>query len=236
MTVGGWVPIQRWEHVELGALVMNGKPEEMFFRFDDVDPPDLWLALAILKNWGLDLSMRFLRAREVKKDGPRRPAHGKEFRRWIVDTRRLADEASYVFGDTAAGEMRRAAGSLEESLSWAELRFVRVPADSRKRIELHWLADLWAFSEVFRLFRALGAKEFSREKFIERLLEPAIDELTKADLPRPGSEAWRMTIKRAGERIRPDSRESVIAEVLSAQRGGPFGPDGVEKDLPEPLA
>lgn len=236
MKVIGWHPIKRWEGVALGAFVVEGegKPQDMVFCFDDVNP-DFWTAVAILKNWGHHLSVRFLRAREVKADGSRRPAHTRDLATWVKATRQLADEASYVLGDGSAGAMRRAADEVEESLSWANERFVSPPRDSRKLVEFLWAADLWAFSEVLTIFHDVGgngAKEISREKFLRRILGPAFLEMEKQGLPAPESDAWKMTIRRIKGKVRAGKQEAVIADVLSAMRLGPFDRNG--KEIPAP--
>jgi hypothetical protein len=126
--------------------------------------------------------------------------------------------------------MRRAADEVEESLSWVGARFVSQPTDPRKLVELLWAADLWAFSEVFRVFRVFqaGKGDLTREKFQRRTLGPALDEMQSQGLPAPESDAWKATISRTKRNIRPGEHDAVVADVLSAIRSGPFDRTGAE--------
>jgi len=51
--------------------------------------------------------------------------------------------------------MRHAATELEETLSWAALRFKKAPRNAGRLVELLWVADLWAFDQVRKTLEEL---------------------------------------------------------------------------------
>lgn len=163
------------------------------------------------------------------KPKTRRRTIGDDMRRWIAQTRGLADRLPY--GGSLAQEMRSVAERLQRHLDWRTEHFQHPPREigTKRDSEHRCSLNLWALDRFVRALAKADPALNLRVTTIWRDLLP--DEPKKLRTPIPAS--WRnyeqaqRRVKRIEADLKPGAANALMADILrQTLANAHFGPDG----------